>query len=123
MDGKTKYPAYGESAIRVRAVPQAAIPNLQFPQPSPDEIGLILNLTAEPRIQLQQVLGVKLDKCLDDCKQDLSMSMVVVAIPDQTQEEREGNGDHQGTQRNRLLEDACPDGKLGFDRQHPQSQG
>ena len=78
FDGKAKYPSYGENAIRGTHTPTSAVQSMQFPQPGSDEIGLVINLTAEPRIQLQQFLGVKIEKCLDDCKQDLSMCMTGV---------------------------------------------
>jgi hypothetical protein len=81
VDGKTRYPSYGENSVRVRALPMSAAQNQPFPQPEANEIGLVINLTAEPRIQLEQFLGVKIDKCLDNYKQELAMAMTAPDAP------------------------------------------
>src|SRR5258708_39855682 len=83
VDGKpTGAAADVENAIRIRAINDANLLNNygQIPQ---GEIGLLLEVKAEPKIQLQQILGVKIDKAIDNYDQTLTPTMVTSLIGNQ----------------------------------------
>jgi hypothetical protein len=79
MDGKPgATPAHVEGAVRVRAVTNANLLANYGPAPA-GEIALLLEFRSEPKLQVQQVLGVKIDKAVDDRDQELSQ--VVLSDP------------------------------------------
>ncbi len=78
-DGKPKtVPTHIEGAVRIRAIDNADLRAKFGPAPA-DEIGLFLEMRAEPKIQIIQVLGVKVDKAIDNHNQRLEQSMVATA--------------------------------------------
>ncbi len=76
VDGKPKaIPTHVEGAIRIRAINNANL--LQNFGPIPQgEIPVLLEVNPEPKIQLQQILGVKIDRALDNNDQILEQSLV-----------------------------------------------
>ncbi len=87
VDGKSTGAADVGGAIRVRAIQN---PNLLANYgPIPEgEIGMLLEVKAEPKIQVQQILGVKIDKAIDNHDQALTPAMVSGLIGPQTDEQR-----------------------------------
>src|SRR5262249_46913409 len=83
VDGKaTPIPAHLDGAVRIRAINN---PNLlanygAIPQ---DEIGLLFEVRAEPKIQIQQLLGVKIDKAIDNLEQTLTPVVASADVPQQ----------------------------------------
>lgn len=77
VDGKAPTnPMHVEGAIRIRAVDSQGQPNVPVPQ---GEFNLSLEVKAEPKIQVLQVVGVKIDKAVDNHDQHLDQSMVAAA--------------------------------------------
>jgi hypothetical protein len=75
-DGKGKsLPSHVEGAIRIRAITNTNIAANYGPVPE-GEIGLLLEAKAEPKMQVQQIVGVKIDKAVDNFDQQLTPSMV-----------------------------------------------
>ena len=64
-----------ESAFRIRAINDASLIGNFGPIPE-GEIGLLLEVRAEPKIQLQQLLAVKIDHAVDNLDQVLTPTMV-----------------------------------------------
>jgi hypothetical protein len=76
VDGKpNRNPADLESAFRIRAINDANMNGNFGPIPE-GEIQMILEVRPEPRLQLQQLLGVKIDKAIDNHDQVLTPTMV-----------------------------------------------
>jgi hypothetical protein len=76
VDGKPNTsPAHVEGAVRIRAFDSADVRAKFAPVPA-GEIGVFLEVRAEPKIQVMQVLGVKVDKAIDNNDQRLKQSMV-----------------------------------------------
>lgn len=76
VDGKpTNAAGDFESAIRIRAVNDANLFGNYGPIPD-GEVGMLLEVKPEPKIQIQQILGVKIDKAVDNHDQVLSATMV-----------------------------------------------
>ena len=76
VDGKPSIAASDfESAIRIRAVNDANLIGNYGPIPE-GEVGMLLEVKPEPKIQIQQILGVKIDKAIDNHDQVLSSTMV-----------------------------------------------
>jgi hypothetical protein len=75
VDGKDqKLPTCYAGAVRIRALPAATeIPGVAK---SKDEIQVILQATAEPKLQWRQAVGVRVEKALDDQDQNLAQVLV-----------------------------------------------
>ena len=89
VDGKPNMSAADvESAVRIRAVNNPAVLANYTPVPN-GEVGILLEVKVEPKLQLQQLLGVKIDKAIDNHDQMLTPTMVsgLIGGP-QTEEER-----------------------------------
>ena len=78
VDGKPKaMPADYASAIRVKVMEDATA----LGRSSDKEILIGLKVTAEPKIQIQQILNVRVEKALDDQAQSLVQAMLAPADP------------------------------------------
>lgn len=76
VDGKARAIAADlESAFRIRAINDANLMGSFGPIPE-GEIGMLLEVRAEPKIQVQQLLGVKIEKAVDNHDQLLTPTMV-----------------------------------------------
>jgi hypothetical protein len=77
VDGKPKSaPMHVEGAVRIRAVDNADL-RARFGAVPEGEIPLFLAMQAEPKIQVVQVIGVRIDQAIDNNDQRLTQSMVV----------------------------------------------
>jgi hypothetical protein len=75
VDGKPNAaPTHVEGAVRIRAVDSADLRSRYAPVEG--EFSVLLEVRAEPKIQLIQILGVKVDKAIDNNDQRLEQSMV-----------------------------------------------
>jgi len=73
-DGKESLPTHYAGAVRIRALPVGtAIPGFA---PVDGEVVVPLQVTAEPKIQVQSLLGVKIEKAIDDQDQGLTQAML-----------------------------------------------
>lgn len=75
FDGKTPIgPVHVEGAIRIRAIKSAS--HQAIGSAPEGEIGVLVDVKAEPKIQIQQILGVKIDKAVDNHDQALTPAML-----------------------------------------------
>ncbi len=75
MDGKTKpQPTDASGAVRVRVMEKPEV----FGPANEKEILLGLRLTAEPKLQIQQILNVRVEKAVDDRDQNLAQAVANV---------------------------------------------
>ncbi|MFN4258361.1 MAG: HEAT repeat domain-containing protein [Gemmataceae bacterium] len=81
-DGKPPVlPTHYEGAVRVRALPPSTPINDEAKKDS--EEAFVLDVTPEPKLMWQQLLGVRVDRAIDDQGQKLSASTSVGAAEEQ----------------------------------------
>jgi hypothetical protein len=87
-DGKADaLPTHYAGSLRIRALPPGTpvfnfLPNGQpNGQPKDGEIMLALQVTPEPNMQWQNLVSIKIDKCVDDQDQDLTQVMAKADEP------------------------------------------
>jgi hypothetical protein len=74
LDGKPEArPTHYAGSVRIRALPTA--PVLPGVRPGADEMVFALEVTPEPKMQVQSVVSLRIEKAVDDKGQDLTQAM------------------------------------------------